>query len=77
MPPCDAVREAYCQRMHKLVGKIARVIGGETGNAESRAWTIVMLMVGCVSAARALPDGPEAQAVLDAALQQAVTVIDR
>jgi hypothetical protein len=39
------------------------------------AWSVVALMVGAVSVARALPEGPEAQAVLDAALQQAVTVI--
>jgi AcrR family transcriptional regulator len=71
----DAVRGAYRRRMRELIGKIARVIG-EAGDAESRAWSVVALMVGAVSVARALPEGPEAQAVLDAALQQAVTVID-
>jgi len=33
-------------------------------------------MVGAISVARALPEGPEAQAILDAALQQATALID-
>src|SRR5215471_9893065 len=72
----DAVREAYRRRMHELVGKIARAIGGEARDAGSRAWTIVTLMVGAVSVARALPEGAEAGAILDAALQQAIALID-
>jgi TetR/AcrR family transcriptional regulator, transcriptional repressor for nem operon len=72
----DAVREAYLQRMRELVAKIARTIGGEARDANGRAWTLVALMVGAVSVARALPEGPEARAMLDAALQQAVAVID-
>jgi TetR/AcrR family transcriptional repressor of nem operon len=72
----DAVREAYDRRMQELVGKIARAIGGEAGDAESRAWSVVALMVGAVSVARALPVGPEAQAMLDAALQRASALID-
>jgi TetR/AcrR family transcriptional regulator, transcriptional repressor for nem operon len=73
----EAVRETYGRRMRELVDKIARVIGRETVDAEKRAWSVVTLMVGAVSIARALPAGPEAQAVLDAALQQAVAVIDK
>jgi TetR/AcrR family transcriptional repressor of nem operon len=72
----DAVRRAYRARMQELVSKIARAIGPEAGDAESRAWTVVAFMVGAVSVARALPEGPEAQAMLDAALQQAITLID-
>jgi TetR/AcrR family transcriptional regulator, transcriptional repressor for nem operon len=72
----DAVRQAYRARMRDLVSKIARAIGPEVGDAESRAWTVVALMVGAVSVARALPVGREAQAALDAALQQAVALID-
>jgi TetR/AcrR family transcriptional repressor of nem operon len=62
--------------MRELIAKTARVIGGDVGVAESRAWTVVALMVGAVSVARALPEGDEAERVLDAALQQAVAVID-
>ncbi len=72
----DTVREIYRQRMRELIAKTARVIGGDVGVAESRAWTVVALMVGAVSVARALPEGDEAERVLDAALQQAVAVID-
>jgi AcrR family transcriptional regulator len=72
----EVVREAYRRRMQELVGKIARVIGGEARDADSRAWTIVTLMVGAVSVARALPEGAEARAILDAALQQAIALID-
>jgi len=72
----DAVREAYRRRMQELVGKIARAIGGEARDAGSRAWTVVTLMVGAVSVARALPEGAEARAILDAVLQRAFTLID-
>jgi TetR/AcrR family transcriptional regulator, transcriptional repressor for nem operon len=72
----DAVREAYRRRMQELVGKIARAIGREAGDADSRAWTIVALMVGAVSVARALPQGPQAQAILDAVLRQSIGLID-
>ena len=72
----EVVREAYRRRMQELVGKIARVIGGEARDADSRAWTIVTLMVGAVSVARALPEGAEARAILDAALQQAIVLMD-
>jgi len=70
----DAVREAYRRRMRELVGKIARALGGKA--RDSRAWTIVTLMVGAVSVARALPEGAEARAILDAALQRAIALID-
>ena len=72
----EVVREAYRRRMQELVGKIARVIGGEARDVDSRAWTIVTLMVGAVSVARALPEGAEARAILDAVLQRAFTLID-
>jgi TetR/AcrR family transcriptional regulator, transcriptional repressor for nem operon len=71
-----AVRESYRRRMLDLVERIARAIGGETKDADRRAWTVVALMVGAISVARALPQGPEAQAMLDAALALAAAVID-
>jgi TetR/AcrR family transcriptional regulator, transcriptional repressor for nem operon len=72
----EGVRETYRRRMLDLVAKIARAIGREVGDADSRAWTVVALMVGAISVARALPEGPEAQVLLEAALQQAIAVID-
>jgi TetR/AcrR family transcriptional repressor of nem operon len=72
----NAVREAYRRQMQELVGKIARAIGRDAGDADSRAWSVVALMVGAISVARALPEGAEAQAMLDAALQQVTAVID-
>jgi TetR/AcrR family transcriptional regulator, transcriptional repressor for nem operon len=72
----DTVRDAYRRRMRELVGKIARALGGEARSADSRAWTIVTLMVGAVSVARALPEGAEARAILDTALQRAIALID-
>jgi TetR/AcrR family transcriptional regulator, transcriptional repressor for nem operon len=68
----DTARDAYRRRMRELVGKIARA----PRDADSRAWTIVTLMVGAVSVARALPEGAEARAILDAALQRAIALID-
>jgi TetR/AcrR family transcriptional repressor of nem operon len=72
----NEVRETYRCRMLDLVAKIARANGREVADADRRAWTVVALMVGAISVARALPEGPEAQVLLDAALQQAVAVID-
>ena len=72
----DAVRKVYRERMQELIAKIARGIGREAGDAATRARTVVALMVGAVSVARALPEGPEAKAILDAALQRAIAVID-
>jgi TetR/AcrR family transcriptional repressor of nem operon len=72
----DAVRETYGRRMRELVDKIVRVIGAEARDADERAWSVVVLMVGAVSIARALPAGPEAERVLNAALHQAVAVIE-
>jgi TetR/AcrR family transcriptional regulator, transcriptional repressor for nem operon len=72
----DSVREAYRARMQELIGKTARAVGGDAREAEQRAWSVLALMVGAVSVARALPAGPEAQAMLDAALQRAIAVID-
>ena len=56
--------------------RLARALGGKARDADSRAWTIVTLMVGAVSVARALPEGAEARAILDAALQRAIALID-
>jgi TetR/AcrR family transcriptional regulator, transcriptional repressor for nem operon len=72
----EAVRETYGRRMRELIDKIARVVGGEARDAEKRAWSVVTLMVGAVSIARALPAGPEAENVLKAALERAFAVID-
>ena len=68
--------DAYRRRMRELVSKIARALGGEARSADSRAWMIVTLMVGAVSVARALPEGAEARAILDTALQRAIALID-
>jgi AcrR family transcriptional regulator len=72
----DAVREVYRQRMKEFVGKIARAIG-HGADADGRAWSVMALMVGAISVARALPEGPEAETMLGAALEQASALVDQ
>ena len=61
------VRETYRLRMTELVATLALAMDGTAEEREQRAWAAVATIVGAVTVARALPPGPEAGAVLDAA----------
>lgn len=70
-----AVREAYQRRMMELIQKISAVLDGPEATRESRAWSIVALMVGAVEIARAIPDDGEANRAMEHALEAAVSLI--
>jgi TetR/AcrR family transcriptional regulator, transcriptional repressor for nem operon len=69
------VRETYSERMKVLVQKIMMVLDGNEAERERRAWSIIALMVGAVSIARAMSDDKSADAALRAALESASALI--
>ncbi len=67
-----SVRDAYQRRMRELIGKMSRVLGDE-----GKAWTVLTMMIGAVLVAQALPEGDEANKVLEAALESAISVVEK
>jgi len=51
--------------------------GGTLRQRRERAWTVLALMVGSMTIARALPDGDESNEVIHAALKSAMGVLGR
>jgi len=71
-----AVRRIYLHRMNDLIDKMVKGIdGGTRRQRRDRAWSVVALMVGALTVARALPDGDEAKEMIDAALQSAMELL--
>jgi TetR/AcrR family transcriptional regulator, transcriptional repressor for nem operon len=71
-----SVRQAYQLSMKELIRKMAQLLPGTPSNREKKAWTILALMVGAVSVAQALPAGKEADKILEAALERAISITD-
>ena len=63
------------RKMLALVHKMSNVLDGAGPDREQRAWSIIAMMVGAIAIARAMPDGEEAEQVLDSALQTAIALI--
>lgn len=72
-----AVRNAYQHKMTELIQKMSSVMGGPSSQRESKAWTVLSLMIGAVSVAQALPAGDNADKVLKAALDAAISIVDQ
>ena len=70
------IREVYETRMEELVAQMANAMEGTGEQRRQRAWSVVALMVGAISVARAMPDGAAAQQAIDAALASAVAMVD-
>src|SRR5258708_1500189 len=73
----SSVREAYQRNMKELIRKMAQVLAGTPADQEKKAWTILAMMVGAVSVAQALPAGKEADKILEAALESAISIIGK
>ncbi|OWV87614.1 hypothetical protein ATY78_03700 [Rhizobium sp. R635] len=69
------VRDTYTGRIKFLVTKIAEVVEGEIHERERKAWNIIALMIGSVSAARAMSDQQYAEAALSFASASAMAQI--
>jgi TetR/AcrR family transcriptional repressor of nem operon len=62
--------------MGELIGKMVNALeGGTQRQRRERAWTILALMVGSMTVARALPDGEESSEVIHAALKSALGLL--
>ena len=69
------IRMAYEHKMLALIHKMSDVLEGATADREKRAWSIVAMMIGAITIARAMPDGEAADRALDAALQTASALV--
>ncbi len=69
------IRAAYRRRMLKFVGKLSNVLDGTGPDREKRAWSSIALMIGAIAISRAMPDGEEADKILDSALQTTIALI--
>jgi len=67
-------RAAYRRKMLALVHNMSNVLDGAGPDRERRAWSIIAMMVGAIAIARAMPDGVEAEQILDSALQTAIAL---
>jgi TetR/AcrR family transcriptional repressor of nem operon len=67
------IRAAYERRMLALVHKMSNVLDGP--DREQRAWSIIAMMIGAIAISRAMPDGKEADQVLNAVLQTTVALV--
>lgn len=68
----DLVRLAYHRKITNLIAQLADELACDNPESERRAWSILSLMVGAIAISRAMPDGPDADHVLDAALESAI-----
>lgn len=73
----DSVRQVYEDRIKLLVSKMAPILSGSQEERERKAWTIVSIMVGSVSIARAVLNKAEAARIIGAALSSALALVDQ
>lgn len=70
-----SVRGMYSIRINVLHARIVKVIGGSAADRDRRAWSIIALMVGAVTIARAMPEGADASGAMEAALETAISLV--
>jgi AcrR family transcriptional regulator len=70
------IRATYQRKMLELVRKMSNLLDGKEPDRKTRAWSIIAMMVGALTIARAMPDGEAADQALDSALQTAIALID-
>ena len=71
----DTVREAYQDRITKVVAAFTPAMHGTSEEKQQQAWTLLASIVGAITIARALPSGDQAHAILDAVLTTAMKSI--
>jgi TetR/AcrR family transcriptional repressor of nem operon len=69
------IRAAYQRKMLELVRKMSNLLDGAEPDRKTRAWSIIAMMVGAITIARAMPDGEAADQALDSALQTATALV--
>lgn len=71
-----AVRRVYQRRMSDLIEKMSNAMAGTADNRRKHAWSVLAIMVGAITVARALPDGSDADDVVHAALESALRMLN-
>ena len=69
------IRTTYQRKMLTLIDRMSNVLDGAEADRKTRAWSIVAMMIGAITIARAMPDGEAADRALDAALQTASALV--
>jgi AcrR family transcriptional regulator len=69
------IRATYQRKMLELVRKMSNLLDGTEPDRKTRAWSIIAMMVGALTIARAMPDGEAANQALDSALQSATALV--
>lgn len=62
--------------MTEFMKKMSSVLEGSPAERESKAWTVLIIMIGAVSVARALPAGKNSEKVLKTALKAAIAIVE-
>lgn len=70
-----SVRQTYDARMEVLLQKVMSALGGDVADRKRRAWSIITIMVGAISVARAMPDGDNSESIIQAASETALGLI--
>jgi TetR/AcrR family transcriptional repressor of nem operon len=70
------IRATYQRKMLELVRKMSNLLDGKEPDRKTRAWSIIAVMVGALTIARAMPDGEAADQALDSVLQTAIALVD-
>jgi AcrR family transcriptional regulator len=71
----EGVREVYERKMIELIKKMSSVLEGSAADRERKAWTVLILMIGAVSIARALSSDKNSEKVLKTALKAAIAMV--
>jgi AcrR family transcriptional regulator len=69
------IRLTYQRKMLELVHRMSNVLDGPEPERAKRAWSIIAMMVGAITIARAMPDGAAADRALESALQTALALV--
>jgi TetR/AcrR family transcriptional regulator, transcriptional repressor for nem operon len=72
----DAVRDVYQRKLLKFIRELSSVVEGSEADRRQRAWSIAAIMVGAISISRAMPDGSQAQQIIDSALETARNLVE-
>jgi TetR/AcrR family transcriptional repressor of nem operon len=70
-----SVRSVYHQKMLRLIDKVSKVTSGTSAKKRKRAWSVVSIMIGAVTIARALPESTEREEVMSSALETALDLV--
>ncbi|HEY0799885.1 MAG TPA: hypothetical protein VGD54_03515 [Steroidobacteraceae bacterium] len=66
----------YQRKMSDFIEKMSSAMVGSKDRRRKSAWSVLAMMLGAITVARALPDGSEADEAVHAALESALRTLD-